>query len=336
MADSGDKMINLPLFGAPKQIESYFNPDANLILYHGDVRDFIATIPDNSISLIITSPPYNLGKDYENRVSIKKYLEAQVEVITELYRVLREDGSICWQVGNFVEDGEVYPLDILYYDIFKRLKLFLRNRIIWHFGHGLHASKRFSGRYETILWFTKSNNYVFNLDHVRVPSKYPGKRHYKGPNKGKPSGNPMGKNPSDVWEVVVQDWEECLWDIPNVKSNHPEKTTHPCQYPVELVERCVLALTNEGDWVFDPYAGVGTSLIAATIHNRRAMGSEKETEYVEIARDRLQSYFNGTLRTRPIGKPVHVPTGNEKVAQIPNEWQEFPQPRLLEKKEEYE
>lgn len=336
MADTDNKMINLPLFDTPKQIKSRFNPDASLVLYHGDVREFIVTIPDNSVSLIITSPPYNLGKDYENRVSIQKYLNTQAEIIAQLYRVLREDGSLCWQVGNFVENGEVYPLDILYYSIFKELGLFLRNRIIWHFGHGLHASKRFSGRYETILWFTKSDNYIFNLDMVRVPSKYPGKRHFKGPNKGKPSGNPMGKNPSDVWEVVAQDWEEVLWDIPNVKSNHPEKTVHPCQYPVELVERCVLALTNEGDWVFDPYAGVGTSLIAATMHNRRAMGSEKEIEYIEIARDRLQSYFNGTLRTRPIGKPVHVPTGNEKVAQVPVEWQKFPQPKLLEKKEDYE
>jgi len=171
---------------------------------------------------------------------------------------------------------------------------------------------------------------------VRVPAKYPGKRHFKGPNRGKPSGNPLGKNPSDVWEVVAQDWEELLWDIPNVKSNHPEKTIHPCQFPIELVERCVLALTNEGDWVFDPYAGVGTSLIAALMHGRRAMGSEKEKQYVEIARERLSAYFNGTLRYRPIGKPVYQPTGREKVAQIPDEWKGEMQRRLLENRGEYE
>ena len=270
-------MRNLPLFEAPKQIDTRFGPDANLVLYQGDVSDFISTIPDTSVSLIITSPPYNLGKDYEDRVSIENYLHSQEQVISQLLRILRDDGSICWQVGNFVEKGEVYPLDILYYGIFKKFGLHLSNRIIWHFGHGLHASKRFSGRYETILWFTKGDAYTFNLDPVRVPSKYPGKRHFKGPNVGKPSGNPNGKNPSDIWEIVAQDWETALWDIPNVKSNHPEKTLHPCQYPVELVERCVLALTQEGDWVFDPYAGVGTSLIAAIIHNRRAAGSEKET-----------------------------------------------------------
>lgn len=314
-------MLNLPLFEAPRRIEKQFNPTAEVILYHGGVREFIATVPDASVSLIMTSPPYNLGKDYEDRVSMETYLAAQVEVIEQLYRVLRDDGSICWQVGNFVEDGEVIPLDILYYGLFKRLNLYLRNRIIWHFGHGLHTSKRFSGRYETILWFTKSDRYVFNLDDVRVPAKYPGKRHYKGPNKGQPSGNPLGKNPSDVWEILLKDWEEAFWEIPNVKSNHPEKTIHPCQFPIELVERCVLALTREGDWVFDPYAGVGTSLIAALKHGRRAMGSEKEAEYARIAHDRLCAYFEGRLPSRPIERPIYTPTGREKVAQVPAEWQ---------------
>ncbi|MBI5829790.1 MAG: site-specific DNA-methyltransferase, partial [Chloroflexi bacterium] len=226
--------MNLPLFEEPKQIRGHYAPDTNLVLHCGDAQDFLATIPDDSVSLVVTSPPYNMGKDYEDRVSIEAYLETQTQIIEQLYRVLRPDGSICWQVGNFVEKGEVYPLDIYYYGIFKKLGMFLRNRIVWHFGHGLHASKRFSGRYETVLWFTKSDEYVFNLDPVRVPSKYPGKRHYKGPNKGRPSGNPNGKNPSDIWEVVARDWEDGLWDIPNVKSNHPEKTSHPCQFPVEL------------------------------------------------------------------------------------------------------
>lgn len=328
-------MKEMPLFARHKQIEDHFSSDAEIVLYHGTVENFLATLPDNAAQLIITSPPYNLGKEYESRVSIEKYLETQAEIIAQLYRVLRDDGSICWQVGNFVEEGEVYPLDVFYYGIFKKLGLHLRNRIIWHFEHGLHASKRFSGRYETILWFTKNDQYVFNLDPVRVPSKYPGKRHFKGPNKGKPSGNPLGKNPSDIWQVVAQDWEEELWNIPNVKSNHPEKTIHPCQFPIELVERCVLALTNEDDWVFDPYAGVGSSLIATTKHHRRAMGCEKEAQYIEIARQRLTSFFNDELPMRPLGKPVYVPTGKERVAQIPDEWKTQPQQTLLEKKRKY-
>lgn len=311
----------LPLFNAEiPEIQNQYASDASLVIYTGDTNDLLRTIPDQSVDLIVTSPPYNLGKDYENRTSIEGYLTTQSKIIAQLHRILKQSGSLCWQVGNFVDDGEVYPLDVLYYPIFKNLNFKLRNRIVWHFRHGLHTSKRFSGRYETLLWFTKTDHYTFNLDPVRVPSKYPGKRHYKGPNKGKPSGNPAGKNPSDVWAVIVQDWETAFWDIPNVKSNHPEKTSHPCQFPVELVERCVLALTNEHDLVFDPFMGVGSSLIAAVAHHRRAMGSEKETEYVNFAKERLTEYYNGTLKLRPIGKPVHEPTGREKVAQIPLEW----------------
>jgi len=329
-------MNDLPLFSKQKNISNQFDPQADIIVFNGDTNDLIKTIPDNFVKLIITSPPYNLGKAYETQVSVKQYLEKQQETISSLYRILHSDGSICWQVGNFVDKGEVYPLDILYYQIFKELGLHLRNRIVWHFGHGLHASNRFSGRYETILWFTKSEDYTFNLDAVRVPSKYPGKRHYKGPNKGKLSGNPKGKNPSDVWDFLAKEWEEAFWDIPNVKSNHPEKTSHPCQYPVELAERCVLALTNEDDWVFDPYTGVGSSLIAAAKHNRRAVGSEKEAEYVEVTHNRLNAFFNGTLQLRPMGKPVHKPTGREKVSQVPPEWQNAEQQKLLEQKEDYE
>lgn len=322
-------MENLPLLSNTKTIETVFKPEAEIVVLSGDAIEFTTQIPNNSIALIVTSPPYNLGKEFENRVSIKQYLDYQTKLINQLHRILREDGSICWQVGNFVDNGEVFPLDILYYPIFKELGMKLRNRIIWKFGHGLHASRRFSGRYETILWFTKSDQYVFNLDAVRVPAKYPGKRHFKGPNKGKPSGNPLGKNPSDVWEILIHDWEEQVWDIPNVKSNHPEKTVHPCQFPIELIERCVLALTNENDWVFDPYMGVGSALIAALMHNRRAIGCEKESSYIDIARQRILDYFEGNLPYRPLGKPVYQPTGREKVSQIPEEWKESAQLQFL-------
>jgi adenine-specific DNA-methyltransferase len=191
---------------------------------------------------------------------------------------------------------------------------------VWHYRHGLHAERRFSGRYETILWFTKTDDYVFNLDGVRVPALYPGKRYYKGPLKGKPSGNPKGKNPSDIWEIVARDWDRGIWDIPNVKASHPEKTAQPCQFPVELVQRCVLALTKKRDWVLDPYAGVGSTLIAAALLGRRAIGSEKVGEYYDIATHRLGALRNGTLRLRPLGKPVLVSSGTEKVAKIPDEW----------------
>jgi site-specific DNA-methyltransferase (adenine-specific)/adenine-specific DNA-methyltransferase len=77
---------------------------------------------------------------------------------------------------------------------------------------------------------------------------------------------------------------------------------------VELVERCVLALTNEGDFVYDPYAGVGTTLIAGIKHKRKVIGSEKEKEYIEITKNRISSYFNGELKLRPLGKPIFDPS----------------------------
>lgn len=307
------------LFDGPQITESY-SRDETIVLHQGDALEFLKALPSNLVSLIVTSPPYNLGKEYERKKALIVYLQEQGQLIDELVRVLREDGSICWEVGNYMEAGEVFPLDILFYDIFKSRGLRLRNRIIWHFGHGLHASRRFSGRYESILWFTKSDEYTFNLDAVRIPSKYPGKTHYKGPKRGSPSGNPLGKNPSDVWKLLEQEWREGIWDIPNVKANHPEKTIHPCQFPVELVERCVLALTNEGDWVLDPYAGVGSTLIAGLNRDRRVIGCEKEALYVETAKERIEEFYSGKLKIRPLGKRVHEPTGREKVAQRPAQW----------------
>ena len=299
------------------------NPDIKYSVENGDSLSILKTYEKGKFDLIITSPPYNIGKSYETKISIEDYLATQEEIIKELIRVMSNKGSICWQVGNYVNKGEVFPLDIYYYQIFKKLGLKLRNRIIWHFGHGLHAQHRFSGRYETILWFTKSNNYIFNLDDVRVPSKYPGKRHFKGPKKGQLSGNPNGKNPSDIWEIVVKDWDNELWNIPNVKSNHPEKTDHPCQYPIELVERCILALTNKNSWVLDPFSGVGSAIIAAIKNERNAVGIDKETEYCKIAENRIEDLIEGKLKFRPINKVIHKPTKKDKIAQMPKEWQEF-------------
>ena len=261
-----------------------------------DNMEFMAKLPDGMMKLVVTSPPYNLGKDYEVRTSLDDYLENQRRVIAECIRILHPQGSICWQVGNYVNNGEIIPLDVILYPLFASHGLKLRNRIVWHFGHGMHATHRLSGRYETINWWTKGNDYTWNLDSIRVPAKYPYKRHFKGPNIGKLSGNPKGKNPTDVWE------------FPNVKNNHPEKTIHPCQFPVELVERLVLSMTNGGDAVFDPYMGVGSTAIAALMHGRNAYGCDTVPEYVDIARERVQRFYEGTVRTRPMGKPIYDPS----------------------------
>lgn len=298
-----------------------FKQGYDVVLGWNDVLEFLEGIPRGTAKLVVTSPPYNIGKPYEDRVEFKDYLEWQRKVLKRCIDILSPKGSICWEIGNYIENGEVFPLDVYFYNMLKKeFRLHLRNRIVWYFGHGLHASKRFSGRYETILWFTKKDDYVFNLNAVRVPQKYPGKRSYKGPNKGKPSSHPLGKNPSDIWQIILRDWEKELWDIPNVKSNHPEKTSHPSQFPIELVERLVLALTNEGDVVFDPFVGVGSSIVAAILHKRRAIGVDKEKQYTDTAFERINQALKGTLRKRPLGKPVWRPKGSEKVARRPPEW----------------
>jgi len=298
-----------------------FSPEEVAVVTEGDAFKSLKKLPDNFAKLIVSSPPYNIGKEYETKVELEQHLESMQAVCRELWRILDKEGSLCWQVGNFVNKGELFPLDIYYYPIFKNLGFHLRNRIIWHFDHGLHTSKRFSGRYETLLWFSKDEKYTFNLDSVRVPSKYPGKRHYKpGPKYGKLSGNPLGKNPTDIWKIIEHDWDTCLWEIPNVKANHPEKTTHVCQFPIELAERCILALSNEKDWVVDPFSGAGSALIAALKNGRRALGIDREKNYIRETKKRIKLLKAGKLPYRQIGKPVHSPNAREKVAQWPSEW----------------
>ncbi|CAG0971895.1 DNA adenine methyltransferase YhdJ [Anaerolineae bacterium] len=301
-------------------VSSSYRSSRPLSVIHGDCRDLLKTLPANSVKLILTSPPYNLGKEYEKRTSLESYLAFITDLVPLFVKVLKDNGSLCWQVGNYVRHGEVLPLDILTFPLLKKAGLTLRNRIIWRFGHGLHASQRFSGRYETLLWFTKGENYTFKLDRVRIPQKYPGKRHSKGPLKGKPSGNQSGKNPTDFWEFAGSEWAAGMWDFPNVKANHPEKTAHPCQFPVELAERCILALTNSNDVVLDPFLGSGTTLIACALHGRRGIGIELRKSYVRLSEGRIKKALTNVLPRRQLGRPIHVPSGKDLVAQIPVEW----------------
>jgi adenine-specific DNA-methyltransferase len=293
------------------KIMKSFSLDNKATIYPGSCLDLLNEIPDQSVQLIITSPPYNIGKEYETRLEIDEYVSQQDKVISECVRVLKNEGSICWEIGNYVEKGEIIPLDILLYPCFKSKGLILRNRIVWNFGHGLHCTKRFSGRYEVIIWFTKSNNYTFNLDAVRIPQKYPGKKHFKGPNIGEYSSNPKGKNPSDVWEGTTD-----FWAIPNVKNNHIEKTDHPCQFPNALVQRLVLALSNERDIVFDPFLGVGSTAVAGVINNRKVAGSEMNSKYYNMACERVKLAYRKELKLRP-DKSIYEPKGNLSIIKNP-------------------
>lgn len=283
----------------------------NAKIVRKDALEFLSEIQSGSVDLIVSSPPYCMGKEYDRSCTVQDFVATHEAIRGELVRVLRRGGSICWQVGHHVEDNIVVPLDAVIYSVFAKSKsIKLRNRIVWTFGHGLHCTRRFSGRHETVLWYTKGDNYKFHLDAVRVPQKYPGKKHHKGDSQGELSGNPLGKNPGDVW------------DIPNVKSNHVEKTEHPCQFPVALVQRLVRALTAKGALVIDPYLGSGSTAIAALLEGRHFMGCDIEAKYVKIAQRRVSEYMAGTLKIRPINKAIHVPGPNDSVARLPAEWNE--------------
>lgn len=287
-------------------------PPLEIDLQRCDAFKFLKSLEANSLDLIVSSPPYCMGKEYDKSNSVDQFIHDHRKLAPLLVRALKPGGSLCWQVGHYVRDGVVVPLDALVYLIFRRQRqLLLRNRIVWTFGHGLHAKRRFSGRHETILWFTKGENYKFDLDPVRVPQKYPGKKYYKGEKAGKWSGNPRGKNPSDVWE------------IPNVKANHIEKTAHPCQYPVALVQRLVRSLTKRGDVVADPFMGSGSTAVAAILEGRHFTGSEISPDYLKIAKKRAKEAAQGAAKHRPLERPIHEPTGKEAVAKRPRHFRSF-------------
>ena len=292
---------------ASKAAAACVDDEASATIYKGDCASLLEKLPDSSIDLIVSSPPYCMGKEYESTHDIESFEASHALVMPDLIRVLKPGGSLCWQVGWHTRLGVVTPLDYLVYsEMRKHSEMLLRNRIVWTFGHGLHCTNRFSGRHETVLWFTKGKDYFFDLDAVRVSQKYPGKVHSKGPKKGLPSGNPLGKNPGDVWE------------IPNVKANHVEKTDHPCQFPVGLVHRLVKALSRDGGLVLDPYCGVASTGVAALIEKRRFLGAELVDEYVEISIDRLRQVSSGTALYRSADQEIHVPNPTDKVARRPD------------------
>ena len=288
-------------------------------LQESDASDMLKSLAPSSVDLIVTSPPYFMGKEYDTSKSSDDFTKEIRRVLPSMLRALRPGGSLCWQVGNHIRSGHLIPLDILIAGEVRRNRiLILRNRIIWTFGHGMHLASRFSGRHETILWYTKGSGYYFDLNAVRVPQIYPGKRHYKGPRKGEWSGNPLGKNPGDVWDIGD------VWGIPNVKANHIEKTGHPCQFPTALVRRLIAALAPRGGLVIDPYVGSGTTAVAALLEGCNFAGSDRESKYLAIAKRRLEALEQGTLQVRD-DVPVLIPTGRESVSNRPPHF-----PRLVE------
>lgn len=272
-------------------------------IYLTDCFELLQKLPNNSVDLVVSSPPYNIGKEYEERTPLDSYLLEQEKVLRECVRVLKDTGSIFWQIGSYVDKGTLIPLDIKFFPILEKLGMKPRNRIIWARQHGLHAKKKFSCRHETILWFTKSDNYKFSLDGIRVPQKYQNKKAYRGKNKGELSCNPEGKNPGDIWLFR------------NVKHNHEEQTIHPAQFPEDLITRIVSCSTEDGDTVLDPYMGVGTVAVVAKNLHRHFVGAELDESYYKVAMARLSGLPDAnntfpnlkTLRTyvAQTGEPIN-------------------------------
>lgn len=294
------------------------NPSEGLnTIFHGDCLHLLQKMPDGCVDLVVSSPPYNLGKEYETKKALQHYLDWQRQVLTECVRVLKPTGSLFWQVGAFSDKGLLIPLDIRFFPMLEDLGLLPRNRIVWLRQHGLHGRKKFSARHETILWFTKSGDYIFNLDAVRVPQKYQNKKYHKGDKHGELSCNPKGKNPGDIWLFR------------NVKHNHEEQTIHPCQFPEDLISRIILCSTNEGGVVFDPFMGAGTVAVVARDHGRHFMGAEKDERYHDICLRRLSGEPNAagcfpnlkTLRdyVERTGDPVEKFSFDVQVGKRPSE-----------------
>ena len=300
------------------KIHHQYSGDAQYVVHHGDWRHLLDKIPSDSVDLTVTSPPYCIGKSYDQSTSVDEFRKEHTEIIPRIVDVTKPGGSICWQVGYHVKNGVITPLDFIVHEILSSIPgVFLRNRIIWSFNSGLHGTRRLSGRHEVVLWYSIGNDYHFDIDPIRLPQIYPGKKHHKGEKRGQFSGNPRGKNPGDVWE------------IPQVKASSVEKTEHPCQFPIGLVQGLIRALSPKAGVVLDPFLGSGTTGAAAAIECRRFLGSEVNEEYHGASIERIQAAIDGTLRYRPYGKPVQSPVGS--VAQRPPEFDKHPKESNREK-----
>lgn len=251
-----------------------------------DVLDYMDGLPDDSAQLVLTSIPYNLGKAYGSGVNADcmrhvYYIGFIMQVISECSRILAPGGTLFLQVGSTRDEiDQIVPLDVLLFDPIKRSGLAYRSRVAWVVPHGLTPRRRLSERYETALIFSKGEQAVFNPTPGRTPQKQPGKRAFKGQNKGRISSHPFGAWPSNVWT------------IPNIGANNGEKTGHPAQFPLELATRAIQIYTNPGDLVVDPFSGSGTTHVGARATGRAFTGCDlfyEDIRSIRLARAGLSS-----------------------------------------------
>lgn len=251
----------------------------NIRIEFGDCRELLKTIPDNSVTLVVTSPPYNIGKKYgkySDKISLEEWKELINDVTKEIYRVLKPNGSFFLNLSPIPlgNDKEILPLPYIGYDIMKDNNFKIRNIITWTFNNMQNCTNRLSGRYENIVWGVKDlNNYIFNLDEIRIP--------YITKNDKRLVGG-IGRNPTDVW----------YFDRVNNMTKKKLDLTHPTIYPLPMIVRILKMSSNVGDTILDPFAGSGTSLVAAKILNRKAIGFELDTKYKNECERRLATEGN--------------------------------------------
>lgn len=241
--------------------------DKGLIAICGDAIGELKKLPDKSVQLVVTDPPYNLNKNYGNnndKLEFNDYLDFSRQWLYEAKRVLTDNGTI------YVFMGMRY-ISYVFAILEQELNMSFNSWITWFYTQGIGKTKGFSPRHDDILMFTKDpKNFVFNLDNVRVPQKF-----YRSVN------NMRGANPGNVWEFS------------HVHYCNKNRKEHPTQKPEGLYERIILASSNEGDTVLDPFVGSGTALRVCQQTNRNGIGIDVNPEYIEMAKERLSEKFSG-------------------------------------------
>ncbi|NOU00738.1 MAG: site-specific DNA-methyltransferase [Gallionella sp.] len=248
-------------------------------IFKGDCLEMMRELPSEIINLTITSPPYNIGKEYEQKMSVAQYANWCESWIKEIHRLAKNDGTFWLNLGYFEvpEKGRAIPISYLLWD---KVPFYLMQEIVWNYGAGVACKSMFSPRNEKFLWYVKDMvSHCFNLDEVRDPDvKYPNQK-----KNGKLKCNPLGKNPTDVWQ------------FPKVTSGRDrssdERTPHPAQFPIAVIDRIIKCSSNEGDVILDPFIGSGTTAEAALRNGRKVIGFEINSNYVEIASYRIENYF---------------------------------------------
>ena len=274
------------------------------------VGDCIATMagwPEQSIDLVFADPPYNIGykyDQYEDKRDDHEYLDWTYRWIDGCARLLKASGSL------YVLIGDEYAAEVrLHLKALERdRKLVFRNWIVWHYTFGQNCKQKFNRSHAHLFYcvgpaafdgvMADDPPFTFNRDAIAIPSArlttYADAR-----------ANPAGKLPDDTWYLRPQEAEgvyfrpdEDTWYVSRLCGTFKERVGwHPCQLPEALLERIVRLSSREGDIVFDPFTGSGTTLAVAARLGRRWLGCELSPEYAAKATERI-------VHARETGRPL--------------------------------